>query len=157
VALLDDMARDHGGEGPPYADVRRVVLLDDGSRSRIVVTMSGTLPLRPAAAEAFGIGVDLYATSGQFESDYQLFADGGPDGWFAYLHTPKGFVRYPGTFAVDGRTLVFTVPWGDVGGRRSGYFKAFADWTSGSTPGTLGGKAAANDRAPLAGTASYER
>jgi hypothetical protein len=157
VGTLTDPRNDHGSGGPAYADVRGVLLEDDGTRLRATVTMGGPLPGSPAASEALGIGVDLYDKAGEFESDYQLFADGGPDGWFAYLHTPKGFVRYPGRFALGGSTLVFTVPWSAVGGRRDGQFKAFADWTRGDQGGTLGGNATSNDRAPLVGTTRYDR
>jgi hypothetical protein len=104
-----------------------------------------------------GIGVDLYRTVTQGESDYQLFADGGPDGWFAYLQTPKGFVRYPGSFALSGARLVLTVPWSSLGGRRSGRFSAFVDWTQGGRPGTLGGNASSQDLAPEVGTVAYGR
>lgn len=154
VGTVTDPGRDHGTEGPTYADVVGVLLEDDGTRLRATVRMSGTVPLRPATAEVLGVGVDLYDRSGKFESDYQLFADGGDDGWFAYLSTPEGFVRYPGRFQITGDQLVFTVPWSAVGGRRDGWTKAFADWTR-DGGGTLGGNATANDRAPLAGSVGY--
>ncbi len=157
VGTLTDLSGDHGSDGPAYADVQQVLLEDDGTRIRATVTMGGFLPGTPGATEAIGIGVDLYDKAGEFESDYQLFADGGPDGWFAYLSTPKGFVRYPGRFALGGATLVFTVPWSAVGGRRDGQFKAFADWTSGDGTNAVTGNSTSNDRAPLVGTTPYDR
>jgi hypothetical protein len=154
VGSLTDLRDDHGREGPSYADVVGVLLEDDGTRLRATVRMGGAVPLRTATAEVLGVGVDLYDRSGEFESDYQLFADGGDDGWFAYLSTPEGFVRYPGRFQITGDQLVFTVPWSAVGGRRDGWTKAFADWAR-DGGGTLGGNATANDRAPLAGSVGY--
>lgn len=155
VGTVTDPGRDHGTQGPAYADVVGVLLEDDGTRLRATVRMGGAVPLRTATAEVLGVGVDLYDRSGEFESDYQLFADGGDDGWFAYLSTPEGFVRYPGRFQIIGDQLVFTVPWSAVGGRRDGWTKAFADWAR-DGGGTVGGNATANDRAPLAGTVGYQ-
>ena len=155
VGTVSDLRGDQGREGPGYADVLGVLLEDDGTRLRATVRTGGTVPLQPAAGEVLGIGVDLYDRSGEFESDYQLFADGGADGWFAYLATPKGFVRYPGRFVITGDQLVFTVPWSAVGGRRDGWTKAFVDWTR-EGGGTLGGNATANDRAPLTGSTRYD-
>lgn len=155
VGSLTDLRGDHGNEGPTYADVVGVLLEDDGTRLRATVRMGGTVPVDPAPDETFGIGVDLYDRSGELESDYQLFADGGVDGWFAYLSTPQGFVRYPGRFSLAGDQLVFTVPWSSVGGRKDGWTKAFSDW-SGTGGGTLGGNATSNDRAPLASSSGYD-
>lgn len=154
VGTVSDPGRDQGTEGPSYADVVGVLLEDDGTRLRATVRMGGAVPLRAGAGEVLGVGVDLYDRANEFESDYQLFADGGDDGWFAYLSTPRGFVRYPGRFQITGDQLVFTVPWSAVGGRRDGWTKAFADWTR-EGGGTLGGNATANDRAPLAGSVGY--
>jgi hypothetical protein len=153
VATLDDGAQDQGAGAPSYADLRGVLLEDNGSTARVTVTLGGNLPARAAAGEAIGIGVDFYQRATQTESDYQLFADGGPDGWFAYLHTPKGFVRYPGSFALGNTSLSWTVPWSSLGGPSSGRFSAFCDWTQRRTTGN----AAGNDRAPLLGNTAYTR
>ena len=121
----------------------------------MTVTVAGDLPLRAAAGETIGIGVDLYRSSSGRESDYQLFADGEPDGWFAYLETPRGFVRYPGAFALGGQRLVFTVPWRAVGSVTAGRFSAFADWSQRTSAVT--GNDASNDSAPALGTSAYSR
>ena len=153
IAVLDDVSGDSGLGTPPYADLRRLTLADNGPSARVTVDLGGRLPAKAAVGEAIGIGVDLYRTAGQREGDYQLFADGGPDGWFAYLHSPKGFVRYPGTFALTANGLVFTVPWRSLGGTAQGRFSAFADWTRRGTTGNDAG----NDRAPLLGNTAYAR
>jgi hypothetical protein len=150
---LTDSSGDSGLGTPSYADLRSVTLEDNGRSARVTVATGGRLPARAAAGEAIGIGVDLYRTATQQDSDYQLFADGGPDGWFAYLHTPKGFVRYPGTFALTDQGLVFTVPWRSLGDSSAGRFSAFADWTQRATTGNQAG----NDRAPLLGNTAYAR
>jgi hypothetical protein len=157
VGSLEDTRGDQGLEGPAYADLRAVTVEDDGTHARVTVALSAALPLRAKDRESLGIGVDVYRTVTQGESDYQLFADGGPDGWFAYLQTPKGFVRYPGSFALSGTRMVFTLPWSSLGGRRTGRFSAFADWTQGGRPGTLGGNASSQDLAPAVGSTAYGR
>jgi hypothetical protein len=155
VGSVSDTSGDQGLEGPTYADLRTVRVEDDGTHARVTVTLGAALPLNAKARESLGFGVDFSRTALQNESDYQLFADGGTDGWFAYLQTPKGFVRYPGSFAISGTRLVFTVPWSALGGRRQGRFSAFADWSQGGRPGTLGGNATSQDLAPELGTVTY--
>jgi hypothetical protein len=153
VATLTDAQHDSGIGAPDKSDLRSVVIEDGGGQARVTVRVGGPLPPRAADGEAFGIGVDFYRAAGQQESDYQLFADGGPDGWFAYLHTPKGFARYPGTFALLGDGLSFTVPWNSLGSLQSGQFSSFVDWTQRHSTGND----AANDRAPLVGTSPFAR
>jgi hypothetical protein len=112
------------------------------------------VPSKLPRDETMGVGVDFYRTGTQTESDYQLFADGEPDGWFAYLQGPDGkFVRYPGTFGVGGRRLEFTVPWSALGSPASGSFTAFADWTRDTSPTNVSGQ----DHAPNLGKASFTR
>ena len=147
---------DSGGDAgtpTPYADLTAVTVEDDGWNARVTVRFAGDVPSRLPGDEVLGVGVDFYRSAAQLESDYQLFADGQPDGWYAYLHTPDGFVKYPGTFGVGGNRLVFTVPWNALGGPRSGTFSAFADWTRAATPTNLSGE----DHAPDVGTAAYAR
>lgn len=157
VLALTDATDDQGLDGPSYADLRRLEVADGGHLARVTVVLGGPLPARTAARESIGLGVDFFRSATQASSDYQLFADGEPDGWFAYLETPQGFVRYPGTFALGGDRIVFTVPWSSLGGPSRGYVSAFADWTEGGRPGTLGGNAASQDRAPTVGSSAYAR
>ena len=152
---MPDTAGDAGLGVPAYADLRSVTLADNGTSLRVTVEMNGALPTKTATGESMGIGVDLYRAAAKRESDYQLFADGESDGWFAYLDTPKGFVRYPGTFALGGQTLVFTVPWSSVGNPQTGRTSAFADWTQRSSAAT--GNPSSNDYVPTLGTTSYSR
>ena len=149
LATFSDPADVSGGPGS--VDVVRVELADAGDALVATVVMAGKLPAKTAAGETLGIGVDLYKGATR-ESDFQLFAEGAPEGWFAYLQGPKGFVRYRGGFAVGGRTIRFTVPWADLPGVRSGGFAAFADW---SKPRDVGPNAAAEDQAPDLGTRPY--
>jgi len=152
---MPDTANDAGLGAPAYADLRSVTLADNGSSLRVTVEMNGTLPPAAASGESIGIGVDLYRAATKRESDYQLFADGESDGWFAYLDTPRGFVHFPGTFALGGRTLVFTIPWASVGNPQTGRTSAFADWTQHSSAAT--GNPSSNDYVPTLGTTSYSR
>lgn len=152
---MPDGAGDAGLGSPAYVDLRSVTLADNGTSLRVTVEMDGTLPAATASGESMGIGVDLYRAATHRESDYQLFADGESDGWYAYLDTPKGFVHYPGTFALGGRTLVFTVPWSAVGNPTNGRTSAFADWTERSSAPT--GNPSSNDYVPTLGTTSYSR
>jgi len=153
VASTDDRRGDAGTTTPGYGDLASVTIEDNGANARVTVRMHGTVPATVPAEETMGIGVDFYRSALQVESDYQLFADGQPDGWFAYLHTPKGFVRYQGTFGIGGDRLVFTVPWSALGSPASGNFSAFADWTRQATPSNRAGE----DRAPGLGNAAFSR
>lgn len=153
VTSLDDRQGDAGTGTPGYGDLASVTIEDNGANARVTVRLHGTLPATVPAEETMGIGVDFYRSALQNESDYQLFADGQPDGWFAYLHTPKGFVRYQGTFGIGGDRLVFTVPWSALGSPTGGNFSAFADWTRRATPVNRAGE----DRAPGLGNAAFSR
>jgi hypothetical protein len=156
VVADSDFRGDADPSAPGYADLIGITIEDNGAQARVTLTVNGTLPAKTAAEEVMGVGIDLYrqGNTGR-ESDYQLFADGEPTGWYAYLQTPKGFVRYPGTFALGGGRVVFTVPWSAIGSPRSGRYAAFVDWTR--KTGALTGNDGSNDYAPLVGTAPYSR
>ena len=153
VGTAADGTGDTEGSGPAYADLVGVTVEDDGTNARVTITFAGDVPSRLPAGETMGTGVDLYRSPTQVESDYQLFADGQPDGWFAYLQTPKGFVRYPGRFGIGGRRIEFVVPWSALGSPSSGAFSAFADWTRDATPAN----AFSEDHAPNVGNARFTR
>jgi hypothetical protein len=152
-AQLTDGAGDAGASAPAYADLRSVDLAANATDLRVTVTVAGTLPAQLPDEEIIGVGIDLYPVKQQAESDYQLFVDGEPDGWFAYLQTPRGLVRYPGTFALGGTRLIFVVPLKSVGSPNAGRFSAFLDW---SGPGLVGPKASA-DRTPSGDPKPYSR
>jgi hypothetical protein len=149
LADVADPARDAGLEAPPYADLTRIRYESVGDRLRVTVEVAGDVPARLQDGEVVGLGIDLYSSGGE-ESDHQLFADGGSDGWRAFLHTPEGFVAYPGTFGMGGRRLVFEVPWAAVGGRVDQEASVFLDWSRQRLPLNATG----NDRAPDRGRTS---
>ncbi|HEX8003238.1 MAG TPA: hypothetical protein VF519_11135 [Mycobacteriales bacterium] len=153
VGGIADGTGDTEGRGPGYADLVAVTVEDDGTNARITVVFAADVPARLPADETMGVGVDLFRSATQGESDYQVFADGEPDGWFAYLQTPKGFVRYPGRFGVGGRRLEFVLPWSALGSPAAGRFSAFADWTRDAEPV----KPFSEDHAPSLGNAAYRR
>lgn len=153
-ATLPDDLTDAAPSSPTYAELRSITLQSNEADLRVVVTVGGPLPSRLSDDEVMGIGVDLYRPGDKAESDYQLFVDGEPDGWFAYLQTPRGFVRYPGAFALGGNRLVFTVPLSSVGSPTAGRFSAFVDWTGGTG---LVNSEASSDYAPKDGTKPYRR
>jgi hypothetical protein len=153
VGSTTDLPSDAGATTPAYADAVAVTVEDNGANARITVTMRGDVPARLPGDETMGVGVDFYAARTDLESQYQVFADGEPDGWFAYYQGPRGRVRYPGTFGLGGRRLVFTVPWSVLGARASGYFSAFVDWARTASPANLSGE----DHAPDLGYATYRR
>ncbi len=127
VLLAADARGDHGS-GPGYADLVSLTLEDDGSSLRLSVEVGGTLPARLAGGEVQGVRIDLFRSRSD-ESDFQVFLDGGSDGWHGYLQTPRGFVRYPGAVRIDGRMLVTELPWSSLGGRSGAQVSAFADWS----------------------------
>jgi hypothetical protein len=153
VASVSDPANDEEGAGPPWADLVGVSISDNGENARFTITMAGVLPGRVPDGQTFGAGVDLFRTLTQVESDYQLFIDGGSDGWFAYLSSGKKYVRYPGTLGIGAEQIVFTVPWSSIGNRTSGRYSAFVDWSRART----GDNEFSEDHAPALGTASYAR
>lgn len=151
VVGVDDRRGDAGLQARPYGDLTVLRLEDDGTRARVSVQMAGTLPSPPAEGEVIGIGVDVFRGDDE-ESEYQLFAIGNADGWRAGLQEGSDWVDYPGTFELGGNTIVFTVPWSSIGGRRRGSFSAFADWSQARVAVLAD---ASEDRAPDRGTQSF--
>lgn len=129
-----------------------MTVIDTGRRARIVVDAGAPFPERLADGEVMGLGVDLFRGAGS-ESDYQVFADGSSEGWFAYLQTPRGFVSFPGSFLIGGRRMVFEVPWPALGRIRGDNFSAFLDWSKRAVPLNQSGQ----DRAPDSGTSPFRR
>lgn len=131
-----------------------VTLADNGDRARVTVEFAGPVPTSFEDGEVMGVGVDLYRGAGPHdESEYQLFADGGVDGWFAYLQAPDGFVPYPGDFRLGERSIQFELPWSSLGGVPDGAFSAFVDW---SRRRPVLNEAGA-DRAPDRGAQPFQR
>ncbi|MBW3663799.1 MAG: hypothetical protein KY469_11930 [Actinobacteria bacterium] len=153
IGQTSDRGGDQGLEGPGYSDLVTVTIEDNGQEARVIVDVAADLPATLSEGEVMGVGVNISRDPNAGESDFQLFADGGSDGWFAYLHTPDGFIDYPGQFRLGGNRLVFQVPWVSIGGMASGGFDAFIDWSQERT--LL--NAAASDRAPNAGRATFTR
>lgn len=118
------------GDGPGYADLTRIAFRESDGRLAVSVDVGSVVPGRLAAHEVEGVGIDFYRSSSD-ESDYQVYLDGGSGGWRAFLQTPRGFVDFPGTFSLHGRTLDVVIPWSAVGGREAAEVGAFADWSAG--------------------------
>ena len=129
LTTYDDPVADHG-DGPGYADLTAVDLGEGDGMLEASVTLGSVVPGSLADREVEGVGIDLYR-SGSDESDYQVFLDGGRHGWRAFLQTPSGFVRFPGSFSLGGRTLRVAVPWRAVGGREKAEVSVFVDWSTG--------------------------
>jgi hypothetical protein len=152
VQTVLDATGDAGLQAPAYADMTAVTLEDDGVSARLTVTVAGSLPSRVASDEVMGIGVDIYKAD-TAEGDYDLFADGEPDGWFGYLQVGQTTVRYPGTLAVGGAKVAFVVPWSALGSMRAGRISAFVDWSKKSTLISR----SSSDRAPDARSIAWSR
>jgi hypothetical protein len=139
LAGLEDPVADHGN-GPAYADLTGFTFSERDGKLATSIDVAAVVPGQLADREVQGVGIDFYRSSSD-ESDYQIFLDGGSRGWRAFLQTPDGFVDFPGTFSVHGRTLDVVVPWTAVGGRENAQVGVFSDWSSGvgrlSTDGTV--------------------
>ena len=131
---VDDPAGDAGAAAATYADLRAVEIGSRGDTLVVTVTLAGAIPARLPAGEVEGVGVDLFTASSSEESDWQLFADGEPDGWYGYLDGPDGPTALPGTLTVDGDALVFELPWSAVTDPASGTFSAYVDWSRDGVP-----------------------
>jgi len=128
VATASDRRGDHGAEGPGYADLVQLTV-DRGTRTvRFTVEVGGALPAALALNEVEGIGVDLFRGVG-LESAYQVFVDGGSDGWRAFFQRGNDFVQYPGTFRLGGSKLELVVPLSAFAEGEPERASAFADWS----------------------------
>jgi hypothetical protein len=128
LASIDDPVGDQG-LGPGYADLSGVRFAERDGRLAISVTVASDVPATLADREVQGVGIDVFRSSTS-ESDYQVFLDGGRHGWRAFLQTPDGFVAFPGSFGLDGRTFSVSLPWSAIGGRQQAQVSVFADWSA---------------------------
>ena len=129
LTSYEDPVADHGS-GPRYADLTAVDLGEDDGMLEASVTLGSVVPGALADREVERVGIDLFRSRSD-ESDYQVLLDGGRHGWRAFLQTPSGFVRFPGSFSLSGRTFRVAVPWDAVGGRENAEFSVFVDWSAG--------------------------
>lgn len=151
-ARVADEKGDAGILAPPHADIVLCLIESNGETARVTVQVAANVSARLASGEVIGIGVDLFRNASARESDYQLFADGGASGWFAYLQTPDGFVEFPGAFRMGDSRLVFEVPLRSLGGLSATATATFLDWSQrGSGVPTSG-----NDRAPDTGRSAMD-
>lgn len=135
VATSSDPRGDHGAQGPAYADLV-TLRVDRGTRTmRFVVDVAGDLPAALAAGEVQGVGVDLFRGLG-LESAYQVFVDGGSDGWRAFFQRGTEFVAYPGTFRLGGGRLELVVSLDAFTEGAPERVSAFADWSHRTDAGT---------------------
>lgn len=152
VGSAADPGGDAGLQAPAYSDLLGVTVAEQGSTAIVTVDVGGSIPGQLGNGEVMGLGVDLFLSSSG-ESDYQLFADGSREGWFAYLHGPGGFAAYQGAFRLAGSRMVFEVPWSALGDARGGTFSSFVDWSRKATPINETGE----DHAPNGAGASFRR
>lgn len=152
VVLLSvgDRTGDHGPEGPAWADLTAVEFVELGNDLRVMLQFAGALPATPADGEVPLIGVNL----GEGDAGYQLFVEGGGQTWEAYLQTPQGFVQYPGTFQLGGRSIVLQVPFNAVGSPTRAPVRVFVEWSqerlllNAASEDRLDGEPHTFDRAP---------
>lgn len=136
LANVEDPTDDQG-DGPRYADLTAVRLADSDGGLAVSLALRGIVPGRLARRELMQVGVDLFRVSplemllGDTASDYQIRLQGGVDGWRAFLRQKDGYVPFPGTFTVSGRTLHVVLPWEALGGRKRAVVEAYVDWSSG--------------------------
>ena len=130
LATTDDGTGDHGN-GPKCANMTGLAIKDSGEHAMLRVTVAGVLPGQLVTGEVQGVGVDLYR-SGDLESDYQLFFDGGTHGWRALLQIPDGFAEVPRNLRGVGPDSHGGVPCVSLAGREDASVSAFADWSSGA-------------------------
>ncbi|MDQ3957818.1 MAG: hypothetical protein M3273_05795 [Actinomycetota bacterium] len=124
------------GLTPPYPEVISVGIEGLGTRFRATLTFAAELPDRMPDDKTYMVaGIGLTGTKD--EEGYAFGAQADTSGWKAYGGTKKTDGRYPGTLAVDGSTIVFTLPWSAIDGPRafewygqSSWFRSLAGTTS---------------------------
>ena len=152
LAAGTDRTGDAGLVAPGWADLVGVELIDDGAGTlEVRVRVAGPIPRQVEAGVVAGVGVDLF-TTGQRESDHQVFLQATSDGWFAYLTTGGAFVDYPGSVIIQDAQFVATVPWSAIGGPSAGALSGFIDWSARNAVGVV---VASEDHLPDDGRIPY--
>jgi hypothetical protein len=156
AGYIEDPDGDAGIGGRPFADATAIEIASDDEVARVTVTMAGAIPGQLAEGETAGVGVDMFApgNTNPRRSDSQVFAAGNPDGWFAFLAIgTEEPIALPGSFRIEGASLVFELTWSELRAPDQGTFSAFVDYARQGEPLDT----ATQDRAPMLGTAEYAR
>ena len=110
------------GQSPAYIDIVRASIEDRGTTVRLRMLFAGSVPERMSGDDTHVI-IEFRLERRGDETSISASAD--DQGW----SPARNGRRYPGTFDVQDRSIVFVVPWRALGGRGALRWTANSSWT----------------------------
>lgn len=135
-STADDSPRDAQTEGvaPPYGELVGAGVKGLGDTFEMRLDFGGNVPERTESEKT--IMVIGFGISAGGNETYGFTAQGSQDGWKAYAGAKQKARKFPGTFEVEGNSIVMRVPWKFINGPRefkwqvnSTWFRSVADTT----------------------------
>lgn len=122
-----DPDAEKSGLVPEYAEVLSVRIQGLGEQFRVTMTFRAPLPEAMPDDKTYMIaGMGLTET--RKDEGFAFGASAGTSGWTPYAGQKGEGGKFPGTFSIAGRTVVFTMPWSAIGGPRSFDWYSQASW-----------------------------
>lgn len=112
---------------PEYSDILSVRIEGAASGFRVTMTFRGDVPEKMPDKKTFMVA-GMGFTERKKDEGYGFGASADTTGWTPYAGSKGEGGEFPGTFSIDGPTIVFTMPWSAIGGPRSFEWYAQASW-----------------------------
>jgi hypothetical protein len=114
------------GVVPPYSEVISASIEGLGDDVRLTMTFNGAVPERMDDERTYM--VIGWATSMGGDQNYAISARCSTDGWTTFAGRKNDTSELPGTFEVNGNSLVAQVPWSFFDGPRAFKWYASSSW-----------------------------
>lgn len=113
-SVVDAMGDAEGqGQVPAWVDLTGGMLVDSGPALKAMASFAAALPARmPDNRTVATNGIQLLLPK---DKKAYLYAEGGPQGWKAYLVRNKTSALPPGAFSLNGTEMHWSVPWAELG------------------------------------------
>lgn len=115
------------GAAPAYGDITWAAVEDLGQDLRLVIASHGDLPQKMPDGMTYMI-VSWNLDGDRTHPGRGFSVQASPKGWSIQVGGNEGTVPYPGTFAVDGKTIEIKFPWTFLGGRHGFAWSASSSW-----------------------------
>lgn len=115
------------GVPPAYAEILLVQITGLGDDVAFELTFDGNLPERMTDDSTYMM-VGWSVTGREDEDGYGFGARATSEGWETYAGNKQEAQPFPGTFAIDGNQMTFTLPWRYLKGPRSFGWFATSAW-----------------------------
>jgi hypothetical protein len=116
------------GLPPSYAEIVAASIEGLGKDVRFTLSFDGKVPEKLDGEETFMV-ISWSLSAGEDET-YAFSARGSKDGWEVYAGAKNQATELPGTFEIEGNSIVVQVPWSFLDGPRAFRWYTSSSWFS---------------------------